>query len=80
MAYPFRLRKRCCRTNHKGNKKGADPEGEFEMIMTTNHSNVDCAANSELYSFKESKLQKNRRKGGKKKPEGHFYIENIKAA
>lgn len=47
--------------------------------MTTNHTNVECAANSELYSFKESKLWKNRRKGGKEKPEGHFYIENIKA-
>lgn len=48
------------------------------MIMTTKHMNVECAANSELYSSKESELWKNRRKGGKKKPEGHFYTENTK--
>lgn len=63
--------------NHRGNKKGTDPEGESEMITTTNHTNVECAANSELYSLKSPSY--GRRKGGKKRPEGHFYIENIKA-
>lgn len=30
--------------NYKGSRKGADPEGEFEMIVMTNHTNVDRAA------------------------------------
>lgn len=64
--------------NHRGNKKGTDPEEESEMITMTNHTNMECAANSELYSLKSPSYGRTEGREERKSPRDTFILKILR--